>query len=812
MTRRLKHTALSALAIVIVAGVSPLRAQQLPGGAQPTVYQVQIDSLEVRGTDRYSTESVLRITRLRIGETVNGPDIQDAIRRLFATGEFSDVRISVTPAEPAIFYIDLVERPVIGRYSFEGLRHVDGQLIQDSARLVPGAALDPSRVARARVLIREMLANSGFPRAEVDTVSRADPSGLDQRELVFRVDEGPRLALARVDFRGNEALRSAELRGSMSTSEEGFFWFRPGELQQGEYRRDLAERIPSLYASRGHIDARVIGDTVVIDTISGKGRIEIQVEEGEQYRLRRFQVNQNRRFPTAELAAYFRPYRDGALDEFGTPVDEPPVFDQTDFEEATRDVSDLYRDAGYLQARIEPIIERLPPDSVHPYPTVEASWNILEGQPSYIRSVTIVGNDFTHDRVIRKVLLTLPGDVYSQQLLISSIRNIQSLGFFESLPPDQAIEINPRDDGDIDLVFRVKERQTGNVNFGLSAAGATGLAGFIGYDQPNLFGQAKNGHFRWLFGRNSQDIEASYTDPEFFASRTSLAVGLQSSRDRFQTFNLGDRRQTGGYTEVGFPIFDLRSTRFFVGYSLFNDKVSDLESFGIRPGEESTITQGTRSTVSFRLVRDTRGGGLFPTSGNRNSVAARFTGGFLGGDGDYGKYDFNSEWFAPVGQIGGGPTSVPIELVLGLSFRAGLVLGDNPFFVERFFVGGTQVGQQLRGYEEATVTPNGHIPRAAQGVGSLQRVGESYFTTTAQFGVKLTDNIFASSFVDAGNVWSSAAQFNPADLLVGAGLGVSLVTPFGPIGVDYAYGFDRRDVLGRPDPGWQLHFRFGRVF
>lgn len=809
MIKRIPQTAGTALAIVMLAGASPLEAQEAP---TQQIYQVKVDSIVVEGADRFSAESVVRIARLRIGDTVNGPDVQEAIQRLFASGEFSDVRVRVTPSRPAIFYIDVVERPLIGSYRFDGLAHVDQQTIRDSARLVGGAAIDPSKIVRARVLIRTMLADAGFPRAEVDTAYVEDAQGLDQFDLVFRVDEGPRLALARVDFTGNRAVTSSELRSAMTTSEEGFFWFRPGELHQLEYRRDLSDRVPAFYGSKGYIDARVLGDTVVVDTVSGKGRIEIAVSEGDLYRLRQFRISQNRRFSSGQLSEYFPPFRDGILDEFGEPTGDLPVFDKAAFDEATRDVSDLYRDAGYLQARIEPIIERLPADSLHDFPTVEAGWSIIEGQPSYIRSVKIVGNDFTHDKVIRKVLLTLPGDIYSQQLLISSIRNIQSIGFFESLPPDQAIEINPREDGDIDIVYRVKEKQTGNVNFGLSAAGGTGIAGFIGYDQPNLFGQAKNGHFRWLFGRNSQDIEVSFTDPEILSTRSSLTVGVQSSRDRFQTFSLGDRRQTGGYVELGFPIFDLRSTRFFVGYSLFNDKISDLESFGIRPGDETTITQGTRSTISARLVRDTRAGGIFPTAGSRNSVSARFTGGFLGGDGDYSKYDFNSEWYAPVGQIGGGPTSVPIELVLGLSFRAGLVLGENPFFVERFFAGGTQVGQQIRGYEEATVTPFGHIPDNAQDVGSLQRVGESFFTTTAQFGIKLTDNIFASSFIDAGNVWRRAAEFNPTDLLVGAGLGVSLVTPFGPIGVDYAYGFDRRDILGRPDPGWQLHFRFGRVF
>lgn len=791
--------------MLTLAGASPLRAQD------QGLYQVRVDSIVVSGVNRYSPESVRRIARLRVGDVVNGPDIQASIQRLFATGEFADIEVSVTPGTPAVFFIRVVERPVVGQYLFEGLEHANIGAIRDSAGLIAGTALDPSRVARARVLIRSKLSNAGFPQAVVDTTMTPDPSGLDQLDVTFVVDEGPRLALVRVDFLGNDALASGDLRSRMSTVEEGFFWFRPGELHEDEYRTDLSVRIPAYYGSKGYIDMEVLGDTILVDRSTGKGRIEILVAEGEQYRLRSLQIDGNHRFPTSQLSAYFEPARNGELDGSGQPVGELHPFDQVEFEEATQNINDLYRDAGYLRARIISDVARHPADSLHAFPTVDVSWFIQEGQPAYIRSVQIVGNDFTHDRVIRKILLTLPGDIYSQQLLISSIRNIQSLGFFETLPPDQAIEINPREDGDIDIVYRVKERQTGNINFGLSAAGVTGLAGFIGYDQPNLFGQAKIGHFRWLFGRNAQDISISYTDPEFFAPRTSMTVGLQSSREQFQTFNLGDRRQTGGFTEVGFPILDLRATRFFVGYSLFNDEVSDLEFFGIQPGQETTLTQGTRSTVNFRLVRDTRSGGLFPTTGARHSVSVKFTGGFLGGDGDYGKYGFSSEWFSRVGQIGGGPTSVPIELVLGLQFRAGLVMGDNPFFIERYFGGGTQAGQRVRGYDEATITPNGHIPRSAP-VGSIDRVGESFFTTTAQFGVKLTDNIFASAFIDGGNVWETAGDFNPTDLLIGAGFGASLVTPFGPIGLDYAYGFDRRDVLGRPDPGWQLHFRFGQVF
>ena len=794
------------LAALSTAGVTPLLGQEEP-------LSVTVDSIVVRGHSRYSAEGIQRLAQIRVGEVVNGPAVQEAIQRLFATGEFSDVQIRVTPFAPAIFYIVVVERPVVGSYRFVGLEHASEGTISDTVGLIGGGALDPAKVVRAKAMILKMLGQEGFPQATVDTALAPDPNGLDQLELTFRVREGPRLALARVEIVGNEALTDSEVRGAMSTVEEGFFWYEPGELHRDEYRADLTERIPQLYGEHGYIDLEVLGDTVAVDTLTGKGRIQVRVAEGPQYLVRSFVIDGNRRFPASQLGEYYPPVRDGDLAPERLEAGDFPPFDETAFQQAALDIADLYRDAGYLQVQVIPNVARHPPEGEGENPTVEVSLQIIERNPAYIRTVSIVGNDYTHDRVIRKILLTLPGDIYSQQRLIQSVRNIQSLGFFETLPPDEAIQISPRDDGDIDIVYRVQEKQTGNVNFGMSAAAATGLAGFIGYDQPNLFGQAKIGHFRWLFGARTQDIELSFTDPELFGSTYSATVGVQSSRDRFQTFDLGSRRKTGGFFEVGIPVFRfrVRAIRLFVGYSLFREDVSDLDAFGLGPDSQGLITNGTRSTVSLRLVRDTREGGLFPTGGHRNQIAFRKTGGFLGGDGDYNKWDLDSEWFSRIAQIGGGPGKVPIELVAMLNFKAGLVFGDNPFYVERYFVGGTQVGQRVRGYEEATITPQGHVPRNAP-VNSLARVGEAYFATSAAFGLKLTDNIFASTFVDAGNLWSVADEFNPTDLLVGAGVGLSLVTPFGPVGLDYAYGFDRRDVLGRPNPGWQLHFRFGQLF
>ena len=784
-------------------------ARAAPLSAQIDTLDVRVDSIVVRGAELIAASEIATSSGLRVGTRVTYADVQNSIRRLMASQDFDDVQVKVTAGPPAIFYIDVVERPRVGVYVFRGLQHANEGVIRDSVGLFPDEPLNPGKVHSTEVMVRQMLSNSGYPRASVETDLLQTPTG--EYDVIFIVSEGPKLAVARIDFVGNESFTDSELAGAMTTGEEGFFWFDSGELKRDQFLADLSQNLPDFYARHGYIDFSVISDTVVVDTTTGKGRIEIHVSEGPQFRLVSFEVEGNKRFPNSQIKEFLQPARLGMLGP-GMVPNQYPAFDQPGFNEALGKAADLYRDAGYLQVRIIPTIERLPPPAPGDDPRIAARWTVIEGEPAYVRHVTIVGNDYTHDRVIRQRLFVLPGDIYSQQLLIESLKAIQALGFFETLPPMEAVQITPSETGDVvDITFRVKEAQTGNINFGVSATAASGFAGFIGYDQPNLFGLAKVGHFRFVFGGRTTDIEISYTDPEIFGTRKSLSVGLQASRDQFASFSLGDRRQTGGFMEVGSPIFGLRATRVFAGYSLFYDDVTDLDQFGVSQEEAGLITSGTRSSLNFRIVRDTRGGGLFPTSGNRNTASWKHTGGILGGDGDYAKVDVASEWFVPVGQIGGGFEKVPIEIVLGLIYRAGITIGDNPFFQDRYFMGGTQVGIQLRGYGEATVTPLGHVPRNAP-VSDFERVGQAYFATTAQLGVKLTDNIFFSTFFDAGNTWYRTSQFNPTDLLTAAGVGASLVTPFGPIGLDYGYGFDRRDVLGRPDPGWKLNFRFGTVF
>jgi outer membrane protein insertion porin family len=143
-------------------------------------------------------------------------------------------------------------------------------------------------------------------------------------------------------------------------------------------------------------------------------------------------------------------------------------------------------------------------------------------------------------------------------------------------------------------------------------------------------------------------------------------------------------------------------------------------------------------------------------------------------------------------------------IALGLRARGGLITGNaSAFPFERFWLGGVQFGEPLRGYEETTLTPIGFVERGDRSVQDVRRLGDTFLVISAEYALRLNSNISVSAFYDAGGIWRHPNEVDPTRLFRGAGIGLDLVTPFGPFGLDYAYGFDKLV------PGWQFHFRMG---
>jgi outer membrane protein insertion porin family len=788
----------------------------LPAVAHAQKNGLVVRTITVEGNARQSTESILTESGIRVGDTIIIRDVQRAMRKLWATGAFKDIepRLAETgePGDVGLTWV-VQEQPYVGAVDIEGLENVRESAVLDSAKLRVGY-YRPGRVAEAEAFVRQMLAQKGY---QVKSISnRLEPipgSKAGDQRLVITVEEGQRVALADVEFEGNTVLSDDDLRGVISTKKEGFWWFRTGQYDEEKLRADLREALPEHYGQRGYLDFAVVGDSLVVDPATGKGKLIITVSEGPQYTLGSFEINGNRRFPTEELSRYFNIETGGLLRSVGlgrarqTQTEGTP-FDAAAFDEATGRVQQLYRNQGYLYAQVVPRVERVEGTN-----RVDVSWEISEGNPAYINRVTIVGNTFTHEDVIRGQLLVVPGDVYNEELLIQSYQRISALGFFETPMPTPRMEEECKDqarqDCDVNVTFEVKEKQTGSVNFGTAVGGGSGLAGFLGYDQPNLFGQAKAGHLRWEFGRYSNNFEASFSDPAILGSQYSGSLSLFSARDRFFRFSEGQRRRTGASVRFGVPMPNDNRSRLTVGYSLSRttyEKFEDEEStslFSLPPGLQSTVTLGLQR---FNLDHP-----MFPTSGTRQEIEANLSGGILGGDGDFQKYTVGGAWYVPVGRLGGTtPGSRPIRMTLGLTAEAGALFGDaSRFPFERFWMGGVQFGRTLRGYDETTVTPEGYVARCSGGANcpALEsRFGDGFMKLSAEYAIRFNDNLSVSAFYDAGGVWREPSEVNPMRLLRGAGFGAMLVTPFGPLGLDWAYGFDK------DRPGWQLHFKFGQGF
>lgn len=771
---------------------------------------VRIDSITARGNVRLAEQAVTGVAGIQPGTMNSGYDIQRAIKNLWATGQYEDIAVSVDGSSGRnVLIIEVVERPVTRLVRITGLESVSESDVIEEAGLQENVPLSRNAVARAEAYIREELRRNGVPFALIERKEEPVPGEEGRVDVVLEVDEGQRVTIAQVAFTGNVHFTDEELRSAMNTRQEGFLWFRTGGYNDIDFELDLLESLPRRYRQDGYLDFQVLGDTLIVDPTTGKARLEISVDEGRQYRLSHFEVEGASAFETDQLEGYFTEESGGILSALGFGGDDSEseagrVFDAVAFDEAAQRVRELYRNEGYLYAQLEPYWERTG-DEVAGHPTVRAGWRIQEQTQAYVNRIIIAGNDFTFDRIIRDKVFLLPGDVYSEARLLQSYQNIQSLGFFESpMPPP---DIRPDEEtGDVDIIFNVQEKQTGSLSFGTAVGGGVGLSGFLGWDQPNLLGQAKILNLRWDFGRYINSATVSFTDPALFQTTVSGSVSLFNSTDRFFQFATGRRRRMGFTTRFGVPFPGSMRTRVFVGYSLSRTSyeafrsADDTSLFGLPPG--------LLSSVSLGITRQTLNHPLFPTSGSMQTWNVELNGGPLGGAGDFIKNTAQAQWMIPVGQLGGeGTTPGSVQFAMGLHVRGGALFGDaSRFPFESFWMGGVQFGQPLRGYDETSITPQGYFPERGGGIRQIERLGNAYFSTTAEFKTVISSNIGISAFFDAGNNWEGPGHLNTSRLFRGAGFGVQLVTPFGPIGLDYAYGFDK------PEPGWQLHFKMGPNF
>ncbi len=765
-----------------------------------------VDSVAVVGNLRLRSEEIIGFTGIQLFQPFNYRSIQRAITALYATSQFDDVTVDGQELDTGGYLVTIIvkERPVLRRWKIQGVEKLEESAVRKKVAVLEGRAIDRVAVAHSVAGIDSLYKKKGYYAAEVTTVETR-PDSTNTVEVAFVVKEGGRVAISQVVIEGNEKFKDEDIIKGMGSKPEGFWWFRRGEYTEDKVEDDVRNKIPQWYADRGHVDLRVLRDTLVTDSTPGKAILKITLDEGKPYRVGAFDIVGNRRFSSDELSLYF-PFGTAVIAGNGLEVGLP--FSKADWEAATEKVRNLYSNNGYITSQVEP--EEVRRTGSAGQPLVDLRWRIFEGQPATVNKIVILGNDITHERVIREQIVLLPGATFNRDALIRSYQNVSNLNFFEQ--PVSAPDVQQSENGaDVDVTFRVKERNTGNVNFGASVGQGVGVGGFLGLEQPNLFGKGKRGKIQWQFGRNINDFNLSYSDPAIRDSRISGTLTLFNSRQRFTVGNLGRIRRKGANLQLGFPLFGSRYTRVFASYGFqqnrFTDTPADLAD------RFRCDNSCSRSSVGMSLVRDTRVGLPFPVGGSSVTTSGEFNGGFLGGSGQYQKLDLEGNWFTPLGRAGGDAFGGGVQFTLGFKAKSGFVFGDvGPFFTELYSLGGVQYGVPLRGYDEFSITPLGYDPTASGSQVQPGSFGKAYAAFTIEAGARLSQQFYVNVFTDAGNVYGRARQFNPSRLFRSVGAGVALISPLGPIGIDLGYGLDRTDQAGKPKPGWQLHFRLGNFF
>jgi outer membrane protein insertion porin family len=241
---------------------APVSGQQQP----PTPAGVAVGAVEVTGNRRVPAEEIVTAVGMQPGDTVMAAQLDQAIRRLLATGQFRDVQVfavsdPANPAAPVTLRFQVDEHPLVAQIRFEGLENANGSVIRDTVGLRAGRPYSPAQAARAEAMTRQMLADKGYRVRSIE--HRLEPLAAADGEvsLIFDVEEGQRVAIANIEFVGNEAYSANRLREEMNTKREGFWWFRPGTFDDDQLRDDMRGSIPAFYASNGYIDAVVTGDS-----------------------------------------------------------------------------------------------------------------------------------------------------------------------------------------------------------------------------------------------------------------------------------------------------------------------------------------------------------------------------------------------------------------------------------------------------------------------------------------------------------------------------------------------------------------------
>jgi outer membrane protein insertion porin family len=727
-----------------LSGLSRQMAQEL---SLKVLGKERVAHIVVKGNRRVEKDAILGVMQTREGEILLPAHLREDLKAIYKMGYFTDVRLdaSDTP-EGRILTVLVKEKPAIREIMVEGNRKLKKDKILEVMNLKPFSVASEGAIKEDINKVQQAYREKGYYEAQI--TYDLMPAGEHEVNLVLRVNEGGKLAVKSIDFEGNQAFSSKNLRKVMETQERGFFapvaWITgAGKLNRDVLERDL-EKVAAFYYNHGYIKAKVGEPKVDI-----KGNwiyITVPVEEGPEYHVGKI-----------DMLGDLLEDKDKLVKLLKTPKDE--VYSREVLQEDLTTLADFYADHGYANADIVPLIKEDNEKMV-----VDVTFDIHQGQKVYFERIDIGGNVKTRDKVIRRELRVYEQDLFSATNLKESIRNLRRLEYFE----DVNFATTPGSAPDhMNLKITVKERPTGTFGLGAGYSTQDRLVGMVEVSQNNLFGRGQQVKISGIIGSISHRFRASFVEPYLFDRPLSFGLDAFNWEREYDEYN---RISKGGVLRLSHPL-TWKYTRLFWMYRFENVQLQNLV-----PGASQTLVQAAKihntSATSFVIRRDSRDSLFAATKGSDNSLSVEMAG--LGGDTAFVRYIAETGWYFPL----------KWNVVGVLHARAGgmnkLPWGAMPAY-ELYYLGGIDT---IRGFKYAEISPRD--PATNDRIGGPRFL---QFNQELRFPLFKKLGITGTIFFDAGNVYGP--NYIGPFLRTTAGLGFRWFSPMGPLRVEWGYNLSK---------------------
>jgi len=672
-----------------------------------------------------------------------------------------------------IIYLD--EKAVVEEITFSKTHTFHSRALLKKMKTQEGKFLNNKSLKDDVDTIKELYAQKGLTLAEVDVETELDEA-TNKVKLHFIIKEGHKVQIRRIYIDGNKAFKDKKIRRIIKARQKGFF--RSGHLKKEVLDEDL-ERIKSFYEQKGHIDATV--DYSIETLQKGFVNIRIKIDEGKQYFVGRVTVEGNDIISEEEILRKMKEIKKGG------------IFSREKLTVDIANIRTVYFDRGYIFANVDESTS-LDQSSGE----VEVKIKIKEGGLAYINRVNIQGNTRTRDIVIRRELRLNPGDRFDGGKLRRSRERLNNLGYFE----DVGFDIQDTDIYDKkNLVVQVKEAKTGSFSFGGGFSTVDQVVGFVEIEQrnfdfsnwPTFTGGGQQLRLRAETGSTRSNLLLSFTEPWIFDRPISGGFDVYRT-ERNKERNIGyayDEEKIGGGVRFGKQFTELVSAG--VSYKMEEVTIENLDA-DVSADLLAEAGTNTVSIIGFSASRDSTDSKFSPTTGLILSSGADFAGGALGGDKDFYRLQARGNYYVPLN----------FKSVLEFRVRGGIVdaYGDSskvPIF-ERFFAGGAR---SIRGYDERKVGPLDSSTGDPIG-------GEALMTASIEYTIPIIEFVKLAAFLDTGNIWEKVEDFGSGDFKSGAGVGVRVKTPIGPVNLDYGYPLS--DEPGEDGRSGKFYFSVSRGF